>query len=95
MRGVASFVHDRPQAFHRRGEMLGHLDHFTQQLLEPLFRQKTDILCEHGEEAAHEEFRNLLGVVLAFQTAGDAGEALGDVAGDFGAAFGGIEGVRR
>ena len=74
--------------------MLGRIHHLAQQLLEPLFRQQADILCEHGEEAAHEELCDLLGVVLAFQAAGDAGEALGDVAGDLGAAFGGIEGVR-
>ena len=94
MRGVAALVHHPPQALQRRGEMLGRLDHVTQQSLEPLLGQKADILGEHGEEAAHEEFRDLLGVVLAFQALGDTGEALGNVAGDFGAAFGRIERVR-
>ena len=51
-------------------------------------RQQADILGEHGEEAAHEEFRNLLGVVLSLQVAGDAGQSFGDVAADFGAASG-------
>ena len=74
--------------------MLGRVHHLAQQPLEPLLRQQADILREHGEEAAHEELRDLLGVVLAFQAEGDAREALGDVAGDLGAASGGIEGVR-
>ena len=74
--------------------MLRRLDHPFQQLLEAPFRQQADILGEHGEQAAHEEFGDFLGVVLPFQAAGDFREPLGDVAGDFGAAFGGVEGLR-
>ena len=79
--GIAALVHDPPKALQRWGEVLGRVHHLAQQPLEPLLRQQADIFRKHGEEAAHEEFRDLLGVVLAFQAAGDAGEALCDVAG--------------
>ena len=94
MRVVTALVHHPPKIFERRPEILRRPDHTFQQLLEAPFRQQADILGEHGEQAAHEKFGDFLGVVLSFQAAGDIREPLGNVAGDLGAAFGGIERMR-
>ena len=62
--GVTALVHDLPQALERRGEMLGRLDHPSQQLFEHRLRQQADILGEHRKQTAHEEFSNLPRIML-------------------------------
>jgi hypothetical protein len=61
---------------------------------EAAIRQMACILGEHGEEAPHQEFGDVPGVVLAFEALSDGGKATSNVAGDFGGFLGGIEAVR-
>lgn len=84
------------------GEEIGLLDAPFEDGLKTVLRQKLDILGEHGEEAAHEKQRDLLGVVellavLALrllQMLGDLREPFRDLAGRLGRDLGRVELVR-
>ena len=63
----------------------------TQQLGEGPEGQQFHIFGEHGEETAHEESCHMFRRVLAFQRAGEFGEAVGDLARDFRADAAGVQ----
>ena len=82
VRGIAALVHHPPQALPAPGQNARGVSTISpSSFSNPCLRQQADILREHGEETAHEELRDLLGVVPALQTAGDASEALCDCRG--------------
>ena len=57
-----------------------------------VFGEQADVFGEHGEQAAHEELRDIVRVVfVGFERFGEFGELCGDFAGDFGAAAGRVE----
>ena len=92
-RGVAAFVHGAPEIFEQRLEALRRFQAFAQQPLEAVGRDQADILGEHGEDAAHQEQRDILRIVPALQRLRDGCEALGDLACCLGRLAGRVERV--
>ena len=100
---IFTFVHRAPKVFERDGKYLGMIDHPLEHRLERTdtdalflvgFLDQPHVLGEHGEEAAHEEFGDILRVVSALEALGNLGEAFGNVLGNFSADTGRIEAVR-
>ena len=90
--GEAAVAHRLPEGFRQRSELVGGPLQALQQAGEALFRDQADVLGEHGEEAALEKVADLLGrMARLLQGLGQAGELVGDLAGDPGAVPGGIE----
>ena len=88
-------LHLGEEGFQLRHEALGRGTQAFQQPAKTILRQQPDILGEHAEQAAGEEFgdeaRSVSGL---FQRRGEDGQVSGDLAGDGGADLRGVEGER-
>ena len=89
--GIAAEIHGAPEVLDQRLEALRRLQAFAQQPLEAVGRDQADILGEHGEDAAHQEQRDVLRIMPALQRLGDQSEALSDLARRLGSLTGRVE----
>jgi hypothetical protein len=94
VQGVAALVHDPPELRQGAREGLRRRLLLLEQLGEAVLGQQADVLREHGEQAAHQEGRDLPGVVVVLQALGDVRQPVGDVARDLRRAAGRVEGLR-
>jgi hypothetical protein len=84
--------HFLPKLADEDGKSLGRSIEFSQETGKSILGEQADVLGEHGEEAALEESGDDLGIVpVALERLGEAGEPVGDVAGDLGGFFRRIE----
>jgi len=90
----AAGIHGLPEALHGGRERCGIAHQLFEQVGHQLYGEQAHILGEHGEEAPHEEFGDVAGVVLALKALGDDRETTGNVAGDFGGFFRRVEAQR-
>ena len=79
---VGSLVHRLPQLRDQRQEGVGIVAAVAQQRLEGILADQPDILGEHREQAAHQEQRHLLGIMVAFQRLRHRRQPFGNGAGD-------------
>ncbi len=91
-----AMVHALPQGLERGGEGGGLVAQVFEQAGEGALAvdagQQADVFREHGEQGAHEEVGDALrGVAGGFERFGEAGELVGDGAGDAGGLAAGVE----
>lgn len=79
-----ALIHGLPHLGDQRHEARGIGEAIAQQRLEAVLGNELDILGEHREQAAHQEQRYLLGVVLGFQRLRHRRQPLRDLARDAG-----------
>lgn len=82
-RREAAHVHVLPQCLNHAHGHLGLFAVALEQVAEAVFGQQAHVFDKHGEQAAHQKARNLIGRMAAgFQAAGQLGQTVGNLTGD-------------